>query len=75
MLDCSKSWISDDHYSGRVGNNGLPFGIGIIQTALGEDLLITYGSAIEGLTGLRPKPKFLNLGANNYLYVGNPPAR
>lgn len=57
-----------------VGDNGLPFGIGIIQTALREDLLVKYGSAISELTSLRPKPKFLNIGAKNYTYVGKLPA-
>ncbi|KAK5454295.1 hypothetical protein LTS15_006295 [Exophiala xenobiotica] len=56
-----------------IGDKGLPFGIGIIQTALREDLLIKYGSAIEDLVGSRPKPKFLNFDANNYTYIGKPP--
>ena len=57
-----------------IGGNGLPFGIGIIQTAFKEDLLIKYGSAIEELTGPRPKPTFLNFHASNYTYIGTPPA-
>lgn len=57
-----------------VGDNGLPFGIGLIQTGFREDLLVRYGSAIEELTGSCAKPTFLNLHANNYTYIGNPPA-
>ncbi|RMZ81636.1 hypothetical protein DV737_g2349, partial [Chaetothyriales sp. CBS 132003] len=56
-----------------VSENNVPFGIGVIQTALKEHLLIKYGSAIEDLTGPRPKPKFLRFDAKNYTYVGKPP--
>ena len=55
-----------------VGKKGVPFGIGVIQTAWREDLLIKYGSAIEDLTGSRPLPKFLNFDADNYTYIGAP---
>ncbi|KAH8602431.1 amidase signature domain-containing protein [Bisporella sp. PMI_857] len=54
-------------------SNGLPFGIGIIQTAWKEELLVKYGSAIEDLIRGRRLPKFLNLEAENYPYVGTPP--
>jgi amidase len=60
-----------------VAENGVPFGIGIIQTAWREDLLIRYGSAIEDLLlsggHARHKPTFRNLDATNYTYVGGPP--
>ena len=57
-----------------VGTNdvGVPFGIGIIQTAWKENLLVRYGSAIEDLIGHRHRPTFLNFDAENYTYVGNP---
>jgi amidase len=48
----------------------VPFGIGIIQTAWKEHLLVRYGSAIEDLAGGRSLPQFLNLEADNYLYIG-----
>jgi amidase len=53
-----------------IDNIGVPFGIGIIQTALTEHLLVRYGSAIEDLVGARSLPQFLNLEADNYLYIG-----
>ncbi|KAI0513013.1 amidase signature domain-containing protein [Xylaria bambusicola] len=56
-----------------VNDNGVPFGIGIIQQAWQEAKLVKYGSAIEDLIRHRPQPKFLNLDADNYTYVGNPP--
>ena len=55
-----------------INENGIPFGIGIIQTAGKESLLIRYGSAIEDLTGHRQRPTFLNFNAENYPYIGNP---
>jgi amidase len=51
-----------------VNDIGLPFGMGIIQTAWKENLLVRYGSAIEDLTGHRHRPTFLNLDADNYTY-------
>lgn len=45
--------------------NGLPFGLGIMQTAWAEPQLIKYGSAIEDLIGGRPKPKFYEYLAKN----------
>ncbi|KAI1313122.1 amidase signature domain-containing protein [Xylaria venustula] len=56
-----------------VNDNGVPFGMGIIQTAWKENELVRYGSAIEDLVRYRPRPTFLNLDADNYTYVGNPP--
>ncbi|KAK5049517.1 hypothetical protein LTR84_004446 [Exophiala bonariae] len=56
-----------------VDGKGVPFGIGLIQTAFREDLLIKYGSAIEDLTGPRPEPTYLNFYASNYTYIGTPP--
>jgi amidase len=44
-----------------INNIGLPFGIGIIQTAFKEHLLVRYGSAIQDLVGRRMLPRFLNL--------------
>jgi amidase len=60
-----------------IGANdiGVPFGMGIIQTAWKENLLVRYGSAIEDLTGRRHRPTFLNLYADNYTYVGTPPKK
>ncbi|KAF2667365.1 amidase signature enzyme [Microthyrium microscopicum] len=55
-----------------VSEIGVPFGIGIIQTAWREDLLVKYGSAIEGLIGYRHRPTFKNFDADNYPYIGNP---
>jgi amidase len=56
-------------------DNGVPFGMGIIQTAWKENLLVKYGSAIEDLAGHRHRPTFLNLDAENYTYVGTPPKK
>jgi len=53
-----------------VNDMGVPFGMCIIQTAWKEHLLVRYGSAIENLVGVRRLPKFLNLEADNYPYVG-----
>ncbi|KAG9230498.1 amidase [Amylocarpus encephaloides] len=53
-----------------IDKHGVPFGIAIIQTACKEDLLIKYGSAIEDLVRGRTLPRFLNLEAKNYPYVG-----
>ena len=39
-----------------INNMGLPFGMGIIQTASKEHLLVKYGSAIEALVGGRRLP-------------------
>lgn len=58
-----------------VNDIGVPFGMGIIQTAWKENLLIKYGSAIEDLIGHRHRPTFLNFNADNYTYVGNPPKK
>ncbi|KAF2749742.1 amidase signature enzyme [Sporormia fimetaria CBS 119925] len=57
-----------------VDDKGVPFGIGLMQTAWKEDVLIRYGSAIEELVGHRHRPTFLNPDADNYAYVGSPPA-
>ncbi len=56
-----------------VNDAGVPFGIGIIQTAWKEHLLVKYGSAIESLVGGRKQPQFLNLEADNFTYIGSPP--
>ncbi|KAI1358530.1 amidase signature domain-containing protein [Xylaria arbuscula] len=56
-----------------VGDDGVPFGMGIIQKAWQEAKLIKFGSAIEDLVRHRPQPKFLNFDADNYTYVGKPP--
>ncbi|OAT05815.1 amidase [Blastomyces gilchristii SLH14081] len=56
-----------------TGENEIPFGIGIIQTAWREDKLIKYGSAIEDLLALKLKPTFMNIDADNYMYIGAPP--
>ncbi|KAI1148039.1 amidase signature domain-containing protein [Nemania diffusa] len=58
-----------------VGDNGVPFGMGIIQTAWKENKLIQYGSAIEDLVRHRHRPTFLNFDAQNYTYVGSPPTQ
>jgi amidase len=58
-----------------IDNIGVPFGIGIIQTAFKEHLLVRYGSAIEDLVGRRMVPRFLNLEADNYPYIGTPPEK
>lgn len=58
-----------------VNRTGVPFGMGIIQTAMKEHLLIKYGSAIEYLVGGRMLPQFLNLEADNYPYVGQSPEK
>lgn len=55
-----------------VMNNGVPFGMGIIQMAWKEKLLVRYGSAIEDLIRHRAQPTFLNFDAENYPYIGNP---
>ncbi|KEZ45550.1 hypothetical protein SAPIO_CDS1884 [Scedosporium apiospermum] len=54
-------------------DDDVPFGLVIIQTAGREDLLIKYGSAIEHLIRGRPRARFLNIDADNYMYVGVPP--
>ncbi|KLJ09941.1 hypothetical protein EMPG_14637 [Blastomyces silverae] len=56
-----------------TGESDIPFGIGIIQTAWREDKLIKYGSAIESLLALKLKPTFMNIDADNYMYIGTPP--
>ena len=60
-----------------VGANdiGVPFGMGIIQRAWKENLLVRYGSAIEDLIRHRHRPTFLNFDVDNYIYVGNPPKK
>ncbi|TGJ87847.1 hypothetical protein E0Z10_g940 [Xylaria hypoxylon] len=58
-----------------VNDNGVPFGMGIIQTAWKENKLVRYGSAIEDLVHHRQRPTFLNFNADNYMYVGNPPTK
>jgi amidase len=56
-----------------VDGDGVPFGIGIIQTAWKEHLLVKYGSAIEDLARGRTLPHFLNFEAENYPYIGTEP--
>ncbi|KAI3317443.1 amidase [Xylariaceae sp. AK1471] len=56
-----------------VGDDGVPFGLAIIQTAFQEGKLVKYGSAIEAAVGGRPRPGFQNIHANNWMYVGVPP--
>lgn len=56
-----------------VDEDGVPFGIGIIQKAWREAGLVKFGSAIDDLVHHRPQPKFLNFDADNYTYVGSPP--
>ncbi|TQB74949.1 hypothetical protein MPDQ_003982 [Monascus purpureus] len=56
-----------------VDDQGIAFGIGIIQTSRREDMLIKYGSAIESLIQGRTRPQFLNIHADNYMYVGDGP--
>ena len=53
----------------------VPFGLGIIQTAWKEKSLIRYGSAIEDLVHRRYQPTFLNVGAENYPFIGSPPKK
>ncbi|KAJ8123738.1 hypothetical protein ONZ43_g379 [Nemania bipapillata] len=53
-----------------VGDDGVPFGLTIIQTALGEKKLVRYGAAIEEVAGKRPRPAFRNIHANNWMYTG-----
>ena len=52
---------------------GVPFGLALIHTAGREDQLIRYGSAIEDLAGMRPRPEFRNPEADDYMYVGVKP--
>lgn len=56
-----------------VSSSGVPFGLGMIQSAFKEHLLVKYCSAIEDLLGPRARPGFLNLEADNYLYIGPKP--
>lgn len=56
-----------------IDNEGVPFGIGIIQTAWNEHLLVKYGSAIEDIARGRSLPQFLNFEADNYPYIGTEP--
>ncbi|GAP82941.1 putative amidase [Rosellinia necatrix] len=53
-----------------VGDDGVPFGLAIIQTAFKDDKLFKYGAAIEAAIGGRPRPSFRNIHANNWIYVG-----
>lgn len=57
----------------NVRNLGVPFSLGIIQTAWKEHLLVKFGSAIEDLLSGRETPGFHNLDTKNYMYVGVPP--
>ncbi|KAI1748194.1 amidase [Xylaria castorea] len=56
-----------------VADDGVPFGLAIIQTAFKEDKLVKYGAAIEAVVGGRPRPTFRNIHADNWMYVGVPP--
>ncbi|KAK0386106.1 hypothetical protein NLU13_5943 [Sarocladium strictum] len=59
-----------------VSDCGVPFGLGLIQTAWKEESLIRYGSAIEDLMQRpRARPKFLNFDADNYPLIGSPPSK
>ncbi|KEZ46303.1 hypothetical protein SAPIO_CDS0598 [Scedosporium apiospermum] len=53
--------------------NDVQFDLAIIQTSGREDLLVKYGSAMVDLMRGRSPARFLNLDANNYMYVGGPP--
>lgn len=53
--------------------SGVPFGLGIIQTAWKEHLLVKAGSAIGDLVQGRAKPEFLNVNAENFMHVGVDP--
>ena len=55
-----------------IGDDSIPFGIGLMQTAGEDGTLIRYASAIEAITGPRAQPKFVNPDADNYTYIGNP---
>ncbi|KAI0908195.1 amidase [Ustulina deusta] len=57
-----------------VGDNGVPFGLAIIHTAFKDDKLVKYGAAIEAIVGERPRPLFRNIHADNWMYIGEPPA-
>ena len=58
-----------------VSDCGVPFGLGIIQTAWKENSLVKYGSAIEHLMQRkRSRPKFLNFQNDDYLIIGGPPS-
>ncbi|KAF2760972.1 amidase family protein [Pseudovirgaria hyperparasitica] len=56
-----------------INNFGVPFGLGLMQTAWNDTALVKYGSAIEDLIRGRLPPPFKNLNANNYMYIGSPP--
>lgn len=57
-----------------VDDSGVPFGLGIIQTAWREDSLMRYGSAVEDLLSRpRARPGFLNFEADNYPMIGIEP--
>lgn len=56
-----------------VDGEGVSFGIGIIQTAWKEYLLVKYDSAIEDLARGRMLPQFLNFEAEIYPYIGTKP--
>jgi amidase len=58
-----------------IDGEGIPFGIGIIQSAWNEHLLVKYGSAIEDLVRGRTLPRFLTFDAQNYPYIGTAPER
>ncbi|SCU84449.1 LAME_0C09516g1_1 [Lachancea meyersii CBS 8951] len=50
---------------GVKSTNGRPFGLGIMQSAWQEPLLIKYGSAIEDLLQYKSKPQFYEYLAKN----------
>lgn len=56
-----------------VSSSGISFGVGMIQTAFNEHLLVKYCSAIEDVLGPRARPGFLNFEADNYPYIGAKP--
>jgi hypothetical protein len=61
------------HFHASNNTVGVPFGLGILQTAWEEKRLIKYGSAIEDLIMARTKLLFRNIYARNYMYIGSKP--
>ncbi|KAI0459566.1 amidase [Xylaria acuta] len=57
----------------NIGDDDVPFGLAIIQTAFKDDKLVKYGAAIEAVVNGRPRPTFRNIHADNWMYVGVPP--
>ncbi|KAI1825897.1 amidase [Xylaria intraflava] len=57
-----------------VADNGVPFGLAIMQTAFREDKLLRYGAVIEAIVAGRPRPRFWNVSADNWMFVGVAPS-